>query len=701
MATAYYRPGVFIEEVDKGAKPIQGVSTSVAVFAGYTAKAEKLEEDGITTRSILGEPTLVTDWGQYQRHFGSYHRDAYLPLSVRGFFDNGGGRCYIISVKAMNSHRAQVLIKGTDDKTKKELPVLMVRAKKGGTAGNDIQVTISGTAEADVEDKKKDKERIAHPFKIEVHGTPEKTPEEKAEIKKNAEATKGDAEQKKTDAETELGNKKEEADTLADEVKALKEKWEGKADLDTPDDQWTEVSKKYKGADKAQLNPDRESYKQKQNEQEAASKAVDAAQEAVNAAQASIDKATEDLETLKNGKGANPSLTVCLDDLPLWGDPDPKAQKVVEKQGNEHVEVWRLHKSGREAAILPDVIEKEALGKGSFSFDYEYLEEIGQLTGADKKELATKEDKIFGAKAEHLYQGSEPARKGIDGLGAFDDVNLICMPDLMKAYDSAETTEKAEDMIKSVQEKVLTFCQNAHYPFAILDAPKNKDAQGIADWRMNTAGFDSMHGALYYPWIKVTDPFDAKRKIEIPPCGHIAGIYARSDTQRGVHKAPANETVNNAVDLARHVTNGEQEMLNPIGVNCIRKFSGRGIRVWGARTLAMTDPAWRYINVRRLFSYVEASVERSTQWAVFEPNDFALWAKIRRDVTAFLRTVWLSGALFGQSPEQAFYVKCDEETNPSELRDLGQMICEIGMAPVKPAEFVIFRFSQWTDQAEV
>ena len=179
----------------------------------------------------------------------------------------------------------------------------------------------------------------------------------------------------------------------------------------------------------------------------------------------------------------------------------------------------------------------------------------------------------------------------------------------------------------------------------------------------------------------------------------MAGIYARSDTERGVHKAPANEVVRGAIGVEKQITKSEQDILNPIGINCIRSFPGRGIRVWGARTLS-SDPAWRYINVRRLFNFVEKSIQLGTQWVVFEPNDMDLWARIRRDITAFLTMVWRSGALFGATPSQAFYVKCDEETNPPEARDLGQVIIEIGIAPVKPAEFVIFRISQWASGGE-
>jgi phage tail sheath protein FI len=182
--------------------------------------------------------------------------------------------------------------------------------------------------------------------------------------------------------------------------------------------------------------------------------------------------------------------------------------------------------------------------------------------------------------------------------------------------------------------------------------------------------------------------------IPVPPCGHVAGVWARSDNTRGVHKAPANEVAQGAVGLTYQTTKGEQDTLNPNGINCIRSFPGRGIRIWGARTLS-SNPSWRYINVRRLFNYVEKSIENGTQWVVFEPNDRLLWSRVRRDVGNFLRTVWADGALFGATPGEAFYVKCDDELNPPASRDMGRLIIEIGMAPVKPAEFVIFRISQW------
>ena len=188
------------------------------------------------------------------------------------------------------------------------------------------------------------------------------------------------------------------------------------------------------------------------------------------------------------------------------------------------------------------------------------------------------------------------------------------------------------------------------------------------------------------------------QNVFVPPSGHMAGIWARSDATRGVHKAPANEVVRGAIELETNITRSEHDLLNPNGINAIRSFPGRGIRVWGARTLS-SDPAWRYINVRRLFNYLEESILGGTQWVVFEPNDYDLWQRIRRTISAFLVRQWRDGALFGATPGEAFYVKCDDETNPPEFIDAGQVTCEIGVAPVKPAEFVVFRLAQFSGGA--
>ncbi len=294
------------------------------------------------------------------------------------------------------------------------------------------------------------------------------------------------------------------------------------------------------------------------------------------------------------------------------------------------------------------------------------------------------------------YEGDVTQRDGLGGLEAVDEITMVLAPDAMAAFKAGILDM---DGLKAIQLAMIAHCERMGDRVAIIDAPPDLNAQEVQDWRMNVAGYDSKYAAMYYPWINVADPTPnaPATTISVPPSGHIAGVWARSDSERGVHKAPANEVIRGVISLPINLTNSEQGVLNPNGVNCLRVFAGRGIRIWGARTLS-SDASWRYLNVRRLFNYVEKSIERGTQWAVFEPNDQFLWSKMRRDINSFLKNVWRDGALFGQTPDQAFFVKCDEENNPQETRDLGQLIIDIGIAPVKPAEFVIFRIGQYAPE---
>jgi phage tail sheath protein FI len=292
------------------------------------------------------------------------------------------------------------------------------------------------------------------------------------------------------------------------------------------------------------------------------------------------------------------------------------------------------------------------------------------------------------------FAGSESARQGINGLAVADDVTMVVVPDLVTAATKPDGTLDL-GLWKAVQTTLISHCEQNGNRMAVLDAPPGMTPQQIRDWRSEVAMYDSAYAALYYPWIKVENPIGVNGDAEvlIPPSGHIAGVWARTDETRGVWKAPANDTIRGCLDVAYGVTQNEQAVLNPIGINCIRPFGTRGIRIWGARTLA-SDSDWRYINVRRLFNMVETTILQGTQWAVFEPNDVALWEGVKRTLIAFLRGLWSAGALFGQSVDQAFYVKCDAETNPPESIDQGLLIVEVGIAPVKPAEFVVFRIAQ-------
>jgi hypothetical protein len=291
-----------------------------------------------------------------------------------------------------------------------------------------------------------------------------------------------------------------------------------------------------------------------------------------------------------------------------------------------------------------------------------------------------------------IYKGEDSTepdeRTGLCTFKNVDEINIAALPGITS---------------KDLQQMLITHCEiTMKDRFAVLDPLEKADLDEIKTQRNL---FDTSYAALYYPWIQVLDPL-TKEYINIPPSGHVCGIYARTDVERGVHKAPANEKINGVVNLEklngrfRVVNKGTQEILNPLGINCIRIFPGRGIRVWGARTIS-SNTLWKYINVRRLFLYVEESIEEGTQWVVFEPNDEKLWARVRATITQFLTRVWRDGALMGTKAEEAFFVKCDRTTMTQDDIDNGRLICVIGIAPVKPAEFVIFRIAQWAGGSSV
>lgn len=272
-------------------------------------------------------------------------------------------------------------------------------------------------------------------------------------------------------------------------------------------------------------------------------------------------------------------------------------------------------------------------------------------------------------------------RTGIQAFLDNDNVSLMAIPGVTDP---------------NVQLTLVAHCENLASRFAVLDMPK--DAKKIEDIMAHRDMFDSNYAALYHPWLMVFDPLD-KKNLYIPPSGSILGIFARSDNTRGVHKAPANEVVRACVGLECQFNKGEQDILNPKGVNLIRTFPGMGIRVWGART-ASSDPSWKYVNVRRLFIFVEESIKANTNWAVFEPNDEVLWVRVKRTIEVFLSGLWRDGSLAGSAPEEAFFVNIGRDTMSQDDIDNGRLICVIGIAPVKPAEFVIFRISQKTGDAE-
>ncbi len=296
-----------------------------------------------------------------------------------------------------------------------------------------------------------------------------------------------------------------------------------------------------------------------------------------------------------------------------------------------------------------------------------------------------------------ILEGSETERTGYQGLAIADSVTIVAVPDLVTIATRPDKSFDVETFI-AFQGQLVDWCEASGTRLALLDPPPGMSATNAVEWRHRLAK-DSAYAAAYYPNVVVPNrapgAATGERFITVPPSGHIAGVWARTDADRGVWKAPANEPIRGITGLELALTDGEQGELNPIGVNCLRAFGANGMRVWGARTLALTDPSWRYINVRRLFNYVEESIRLGTQWAVFEPNDHDLWERVKRNVKAFLRGLWMQGALVGSTAEQAFYVLCDATNNPPSSVDEGELIVEVGICPSKPAEFVIFRIAQW------
>ncbi len=541
----YLSPGVYVEEVDRGPKPIEGVGTAMPIFVGFTEKAQDTKQvDGeVITEDILGQAQLVTNWTQYVERFGGFVEGAYLPLSIYGYFMNGGTRCYVLSVKTIP--KAQAALLGSDGK-----PHLIVKAKQAGFDGLRLRVKV-----------------------------------------------------------------------------------------DAPELPASSGGKK------------------------------------------STDKESEESTPPAGGNGAGETFNVTIERQGVTGAWQTKEvlreATLTEVETDEGKQVRVAYRNNK-APNLIDILVADPAAP------------LSKVWPKSQEQTLNIESKLIAPATYTDFQGDVMERTGIEGLEALDDATMVCLPDLMTPMPGQKLDL---DLVKAVQSLVIAHCERMGDRVAILDPPPNMKPQEIGKWRMDVAGYDSSYAALYYPWIQVMDPVK-NAPAQIPPSGHMAGIWARNDNTRGVHKAPANEVVAGATGVAYNVTKGEQDTLNPNGVNCIRAFPGMGIRVWGARTLS-SNPSGRYINVRRLFNDVEKSIERGTQWVVFEPNDRTLWAKVRRDVSAFLRIVWSEGALFGNSPSEAFYVKCDDELNPPESRDLGRLIIEIGLCPVKPAEFVIFRISQW------
>lgn len=568
----YFAPGVYVEEVDRGSRPIDGVQTNIAGFIGFT--------EAVQGGAEIGKPMLVTTWNQYLEYFGKDGSDgfaqfrhdsrdyyAYLPFAVNGWFLNGGARCWVISIGTQLPKSASDTTQPTPEAT--ALTVKTSAKRKSLRFMLKPEVAADGSVTIEI-----------------IPGEPKPL----------------------------LSNTTDESATNSDE---------SPIDPNAPNPVPAEFFKILIKRDGIKLE--------------------------------------DEYQYLTMDRAVHPSVgNYVVDAL----------------QRSQFVSVEDLTERGLPLARRPS---------------------DGQYEVAPPPILPTRENLA------RYVQGARDDRSGIQGLFEIDEITMLACPDLMLAHQAGLMDD---DQVHGIMELMVSLCENsAPNPpnrMVVLDPPFDRTKpQQVANWLDQDFNRRSMFAALYYPWIKVPNPRNQGKPILIPPSGYMMGVWSRIDETRGVYKAPANETPRGVIGLGYDCNFREQELLNPKGINCIRTFPNRGIKIWGARTLVEPEKTeWRYISVRRLISYIEKSIELGTQWVVFEPNDQDLWARVRRTISNFLERLWREGALFGATPDQAFFVKCDASLNTPDTMILGRLYVEVGICPVRPAEFVVFRISQWTGQDE-
>ena len=582
----YLSPGVYVEEYDSGATPMQGVSTSTAGFVGLAERGP-----------VIGQPQLVTSFADYKRMYGGYLSEAaygnnrFLPYAVEQFFANGGARAYIMRAVPGDA-KAGSRISGA----------LKITAANPGAWAEDLRVTVTPASKA------KTQVMAANGAELTLKNADGFNPGDVVELfdgKTAAHAT---------------------VKSVLDKVVTL----DAPCTLDVADTK-VGTAKYIKTCEitlTARLGETVETFENLSLKPDALNNVC-------------VKTAKSDL--------------ICVE-VTAAKAPAAPAPKEKDKDGKEIPAP-----APKAASIVPYEL---CGGSGS--------ELVLTLQGGSNGSVLTVTPDAF------LGKDDGPGKR--TGLQAFQEngnVSIMAIPGVTAP---------------EVQASLIAFCENKKSCFAILDVPMElKKTNDVANFRDM---YDSTYAAMYHPWLEMYDA-GAKRSAYFPPSGAMAGIYARTDIERGVHKAPANEVVRGCTGLSCAYNEGEQDILNPMGVNLIRAFTGRGIRVWGARTIS-SNGLWKYLNVRRLFIYVEESIKANTNWVVFEPNSTTLWNRVTRTIEAFLATCWRDGALAGSTPDQAFFVECGPTTMTQDDIDNGRLICQIGIAPVKPAEFVIFRITQKT-----
>jgi phage tail sheath protein FI len=643
----YRTPNVYIEE-QPATGPIAGVGTSNAAFLGAAM-------DG-----PINVPTKITNPTQFRDRFGMLTASGhYLALAVRGFFENGGTVAYVVRVGT-----AKKSALGLDDRGGGVGRALRVEAKKEGTAGDNIKVTVSNAPIVTAADVVRAR-RVNVPTNAMGAG------------KVVTVTTAGDAQKFVAGDVVTLaaaggaggGTSRVTRTTGNDIVLDIALPATAASTVRIAD--LTVGQKTFRIENAAKLEP---------------GSAITFTQGGTTD-NAIVDRITGEVVTISPGLGHGYAMD--------------GAAAAVDVTSNEFGLVFTLAGSPTETFTKLSMDPRHSRFYGRIV--QSLLVNVGppvlptlpsaQLPPLNMPLVIGATNLAGGADDNLALLGLPHYQAGLAALEKEDDVQLVAAP------GRTDT---------GVQGALVAHCEKLKDRFAILDGVRDSDPLATTGpLAAQRAAVESKRGyaAVYYPWIEIFDPLGVTgdEKIMVPPSGHLAGIFARSDNERGVHKAPANELITGAINLEKRLDDTENGELNVAGINVLRIFAGKQRpNVWGARTTAPKDETpWRYLNVRRLFIYVERSIQLGIHWAVFEPNDPALWKKLDRTITEFLTRVWRSGALFGFKREQAFYVKVDEELNPESIRALGQVIIEIGIAPVRPAEFVIVRIGMWDGGASL
>ncbi|MCX8131155.1 MAG: phage tail sheath subtilisin-like domain-containing protein [Clostridia bacterium] len=648
-------PGVYmLEETVRG--PIPGVSTSIAAFIGPAETGP------------INEPVFLTNWTQFKERFGGYINApmVYVTHALRGFFENGGNACYF--VRAGKAKKAYTYLYDQLDPLNSK--ALFVEAKKEGAVTNlsvKVEESDPGLGSTTV-----------YKNQVILAGIAENKLSVTAKTVVDAEKFKpGDVVLFERSASEGKPALSEEAtiDRINGSTIILK------AVLGSPFGTDTNVTMRVAdlaGKDYIRLNSTQGiepgSYiKVTQSKTTPAAPGTPPVTETLEE-KGVVEQVDYTNKIVKLKKKLEKNFTLAQSDSNI-NVTTLEFNFIVIVDGNQtkyaNLSMEPFHSHYFRKIINSDIVTVTLADPPSRAVPPQNLPSA--ITSPKNLEFGENEN-IAGLTPFH-YQAA------IDALNKLDDVNIICIPD--------NTSEV-------VQKYLIDHCGSKKDRFAILDANQDASVEGVKD-QVNNHLKATTYAAIYYPWIVVANPADptGRGRIKIPPSGHIAGLYARTDNTRGVHKAPANDSLNGVLDVERVLDDNEQGPLNDLGINVLRTFKGRGVVVWGARTLTeKSDTQWRYINVRRLLLYIEKSIQEATRFAVFEPSNPELWATIKRQVTDFLTRVWRNGALFGAAPEQAFKVKVDEELNPASIRTLGQLIIEVVVYPVTPAEYVVFRVIQ-------